>query len=476
MRRVLVVDDSETLLKVATALLEEAGWAVECAKDAETGAAMAFASHPDAVVSDLWMPGLNGLMLCRMLHEDEETKHVPVILLSASADRRSRFWAKQSGARDFLKKEDIRALPALLDRFVPEPTTPRAPLEKSTSSGIISAVKSGSVARRLGTLLDRALFDSVFAREVQSLALRADTFPKLFAGLADLIGEVLPFKWMALVVYRGRGVPELSDAPDEVLAELRRILGSSLHGTMVSLGTAEGPHSVVTHRPIVDGGEALGRLVVCLPEKTATAAEVALVDLVARTLFLPLRLVGLLVETNYMACTDVMTGLFNRRHGALVLDQAIAAAKRSGAPLSIALLDIDHFKRINDVHGHPVGDEAIRHVSELLALTARKSDIVARWGGEEFLAIFPGTAEPGHRIAGERYRMRIAQTPLVVPSPEGDKTIPISISLGVAQLAGEASEDLLARADRALYRAKERGRNRVEVDEMPKDKKEERGT
>ena len=164
-----------------------------------------------------------------------------------------------------------------------------------------------------------------------------------------------------------------------------------------------------------------------------------------------------------MACTDSMTGLFNRRHGALVLDQSIAAAKRAGTPLSIALMDIDHFKRINDVYGHPIGDEAIRHVSELLALTARKSDIVARWGGEEFLAIFPGTTTPGHRIAGERYRMRIANAPLTVEN----KPIEITISIGIATLGAETSDDLLARADKALYRAKERGRNRVEVADGP---------
>ncbi len=465
MRRVLVVDDSETLLKVATGLLEEAGWSVQIARDAETGAAMAFAARPDAVVSDLWMPGLNGLMLCRLLHEDPSTANLPVVLLSASADRRSRFWAKQSGAKDFLKKENIRDLASVLDRLVP-PGSESSEAPKSTSDeGVLAAVQSGSVARRLGTILDKALFDSVFAREVQSLALGSDNFPKLFEGLSNLVAEVLPHRWIALTVPRARGLPAELDLPAEVLLELKTTLGGSLRGVMIAMGTAEGPYSCVAEEPVVDeaSGETLGRLLVGLPDKAPSAPERALIALIARTLFLPIRLVGLLVETNYMACTDSMTGLFNRRHGALVLDQSIAAAKRSGTPLSIGLIDIDHFKRINDVHGHPVGDEAIRHVSELLALTARKSDIVARWGGEEFLAIFPGTTAPGHRIAGERYRMRIAHSPLTVAG----KPIEITISIGVATLAAETSDDLLARADRALYRAKERGRNRVEIDEGP---------
>ena len=313
MRRVLVVDDSETLLKVATALLEEAGWNVECARDAETGAAMAFAAHPDAVVSDLWMPGLNGLMLCRLLHEDASTAGLPVVLLSASADRRSRFWAKQSGAKDFLKKENIRDLPSVLDRLVPAGSESAEAPNKSSASGILSAVQSGSVARRLGTILDKALFDSVFAREVQSLALRSDTFPKLFEGLSNLIAEVLPHRWIALSVPRARGLSDDLGAPPEVLAEIKTALGGSLWGVMVETGSAVGAGSCIVEEAVVDetSGETLGRLLVGLPDRVPSAPEKALIALIARTLFLPIRLVGLLVETNFMACTDSMTGLFN---------------------------------------------------------------------------------------------------------------------------------------------------------------------
>ena len=187
----------------------------------------------------------------------------------------------------------------------------------------------------------------------------------------------------------------------------------------------------------------------------------------AKTLVLPIRLVTLLVETSYMACTDAMTGLFNRRHGALVLEQTMAAARRSKTSLSIALIDIDHFKKVNDDHGHPVGDEAIRHVAELLSATARKSDIIARWGGEEFLAILHGTAAPGHRVAGERYRLRVGSSPLEVSAqnaPNGLR-LPLTISVGITTYTNQSAEDLLAAADRALYRAKERGRNRVEVED-----------
>lgn len=463
MRRVLIVDDSDTLLTVVTSLLEEAGWKVDVARDGEAGAAKAFYLRPDAVVADLWMPGLNGVMLCRLLHEDPTTTHIPVILLSAAADRRSRFWAKRSGARDFLKKENVRDLPKALAAIVPEndeQPPPSAPAEGAES------VRADSVTRRLGTLLDRALFDSVFVGEVQSLALTSDTFAKLFQGLAELLGEVVPYRWVGLQIEKARGIPDPAGVDPSIVAEVVRTFAGSKRGVMVAAGTASGRSASVASAQIEDKGESLGQLAVGLGAKAPSSDEKALIDLVAKTLVLPIKLVTLLVETNYMACTDVMTGLFNRRHGALVLEQTMAAARRTKTPLSIGLIDIDHFKKVNDDHGHPVGDEAIRHVAGLLASTARKSDIVARWGGEEFLVIFHGTAAPGHRIAGERYRLRVSASPLDVTSPPSTGTrLPLTISVGIAAYTEQSTEDLLAAADRALYRAKERGRNRVEVEE-----------
>jgi diguanylate cyclase (GGDEF)-like protein len=186
-----------------------------------------------------------------------------------------------------------------------------------------------------------------------------------------------------------------------------------------------------------------------------------LLQFIADELALALRCVVLAEETRRIASTDPLTGLHNRRSGLDVLTQSAAASARYGQSLSVALLDLDHFKRVNDTYGHNVGDEALKHVARLLKRATRKADFPMRWGGEEFVLLMPSTGAAGARVCGERIRMAVAAAPLEL----GDgKTLPLTASIGVATFDGRESEtQLIERADKALYAAKERGRNRVEV-------------
>jgi diguanylate cyclase (GGDEF)-like protein len=161
------------------------------------------------------------------------------------------------------------------------------------------------------------------------------------------------------------------------------------------------------------------------------------------------------------ARTDALTGLRNRR----ALEEAAAAelkrAARTNTPLAVILGDVDHFKAINDKHGHDAGDRVIRAVGAHLTAVARESDSLGRWGGEEFLVILPGADEAAAVALAERMRAVIEAAPM--PVPEGGR---LTISLGVASLpAGKADawawDRLLQRADRSMYRAKKEGRNRV---------------
>ena len=158
-----------------------------------------------------------------------------------------------------------------------------------------------------------------------------------------------------------------------------------------------------------------------------------------------------------LAGTDMLTGLPNRRALTERLDQALAAARRSGEPVVVALFDVDHFKRINDVHGHAAGDKALISVGQVLATQLRASDHLGRWGGEEFLLVAPAT--PMH--AGMDLVERLRAT---IEAWEFEHGQPVTVSVGLSQfLAGDDAHTLLQRADRALYRAKEGGRNRTEA-------------
>jgi len=162
-----------------------------------------------------------------------------------------------------------------------------------------------------------------------------------------------------------------------------------------------------------------------------------------------------------MAVTDGLTGLHNRRylekHLASLVQQALAREK----PLAVLVLDIDHFKAINDSHGHAAGDEVLREFSRRVGKAVRGIDLACRLGGEEFVVAMPDTDAALALLVGERLRQKIGGEPFCVPGV--DDTITVTVSIGIASLTstGDTPDALLKRADDALYRAKRSGRNRV---------------
>jgi len=158
---------------------------------------------------------------------------------------------------------------------------------------------------------------------------------------------------------------------------------------------------------------------------------------------------------------DALTGLFNRRYLDITIDRELARCHREGQPLSVLLLDIDHFKQINDTHGHPTGDRVLQQAAQLFAQQARVGDVACRYGGEEFLLLLPHMPLQAAIDKAERYRQAFAG--LTAGSVE--HPVHATISIGVATFPGHGTDAqaLIAAADRALYQAKARGRNRVEV-------------
>ncbi len=155
-----------------------------------------------------------------------------------------------------------------------------------------------------------------------------------------------------------------------------------------------------------------------------------------------------------MALSDPLTGLPNRRHAGIFLEAAFASAER-GSALSAVLFDVDHFKEFNDQHGHAAGDQVLKTLGEVLTEQTRDMDLTARWGGEEFLSVLQSAGEEGAVIFAERVRKALAEAP--------NRWGPVTVSAGIAAHADgmESPELLVAAADRALYRAKEEGRDRI---------------
>jgi diguanylate cyclase (GGDEF)-like protein len=190
--------------------------------------------------------------------------------------------------------------------------------------------------------------------------------------------------------------------------------------------------------------------------------------LVALTLHLALmglviaRLVG---DLQRASRHDALTGLLNRGAMDELLSAETRRAHRLGEPFCVLMIDVDHFKAINDAHGHAAGDRALQHLGSLLSTQMRDIDRVARWGGEEFVVLMPGTVLEAAATLAERLRERAE----AVPSRWLDGPLPVALSVGVAQWhpGDDDPSALVARADAALYRAKAAGRNRVELQRSP---------
>jgi diguanylate cyclase (GGDEF)-like protein len=160
-----------------------------------------------------------------------------------------------------------------------------------------------------------------------------------------------------------------------------------------------------------------------------------------------------------LATTDPLTGAMNRRRFLEAGESELRRAERYDAPISVALMDIDFFKRINDTHGHAAGDKVLRRLVEELNATLREHDLICRYGGEEFAVLFPETDEAAAEVAAER--LRLAVEGLVVRTETGEVRPTVSIGGTQADPHGDSLESALSRADVALYEAKNGGRNRV---------------
>ena len=172
-----------------------------------------------------------------------------------------------------------------------------------------------------------------------------------------------------------------------------------------------------------------------------------------------------IVEVEALATTDPQTRLNNRMATLSVLATEIDRANRYQRAMSVALFDIDHFKRVNDTHGHAVGDDVLRHVATVLKDNVRSVDRLGRYGGEEFLLVMPETDVEGGMASAENLRRILGRTPVTVQTASGDVHFQVAISGGVTGHAGEGSVDvdqLLREADSALYAAKESGRDQVQ--------------
>jgi two-component system cell cycle response regulator len=473
--RVLVIDDSATVRAVVSKRIRAAGHEVDEVASGEAGAERALDTSPDVVVTDLVMGGLSGVQLCRVLRSDPATAHIPVILLTSSGDKRSRFWARSAGAAAYVGKDQIDELVQMLPALAASNASTRAggwAAEPGTAPGAAATPRldgeasQRSIHERVSAILDVALFDAVVAGEVRALA-GSGTMPAFFEGLSTLLGDIVNYRALALFPSRAGASLYVHCHPAErpaVEVAARKALavpaGCAAH-VIENDGAVPGEGRRWEQWMVSFGDQSRGLLAIAPSSRGLSRDERRLLSLVAHEAGGPLEMISLYEDARRLATTDTLTGLLNRRAFLDALDRENLLSQRHTYPWSLLLLDADHFKRVNDTHGHAAGDAVLQGFARVLTKVARRSDIVGRWGGEEFVVALPHTGASGARIAAERVRRAIAEESFPIP---GGEPLRMTASVGIATaVKSVAIDSIVGAADQAMYAAKARGRNRVEL-------------
>jgi two-component system cell cycle response regulator len=446
--RILVVDDIEANVRLLEAKLTAEYYEVSTAMDGPTALEMAARDLPDIILLDVMMPGMDGFTVCRKLKEDALTRHIPVVLITALDGRADRIQGLESGASDFLTKpiDDVMLFARVrsLTRFklvIDE-------LRQREASGRRMGVIAGAAAR-LDGLGGRVLVVDDNERQGQRIAaeLAGEHRPvvesdpekaKVSAGgPVDLVivnaaaktFDGLRFTAALRSEERTRQLPVLAMVdPDD-----RNRMVKALE-----IGVND-----ILPRP-VDPQELSARVKTQIQRKRYT-------DYLRNNLDHSLEL----------AVTDQLTGLHNRRYMTGQLDSLVKRATMGGEPVSALLIDIDHFKKINDTFGHDVGDEVLREFALRLASNVRAIDLPCRYGGEEFTVIMPDTQLADALRIAERIRNHVSGAPFKVAQGQEQLTVTISIGVSATGGQGDTPEALLKRADEGVYQAKASGRNAV---------------
>jgi two-component system cell cycle response regulator len=444
--RILVVDDIEANVRLLEAKLTAEYYDVLTAHDGPTALTLAASEQPDIILLDVMMPGMDGFQVCRRLKDDVATRHIPVVLVTALDGRTDRLTGLEAGADEFLTKPIDDMLLLARVRSLTRLKVTMDELRSREASGRRMGVIA-SAASRLGGTGGRVLVVDDNERQAERLASElsiehrpvVETDPD--KALATARGPVD----LVLINAGARSFDGLRLAAslrsDEATRQIPILVIIDLEERARLVKALEiGVNDVLT-RPI-DNQELAARARTQIKRKRYT-------DFLKDNLD----------QSMEAAVTDQLTGLHNRRYMTTQLAALVKRAGMGGDPVSTLLMDIDHFKKINDSFGHDVGDEVLREFAVRLASNVRAVDLPCRYGGEEFTVIMPDTRiEDAARIA-ERIRRHVAGSPFRV---SGGELLSVTISIGVASTRGDDTpETLLKRADNAVYAAKAGGRNMV---------------
>lgn len=447
---ILVVDDVPANIKLLEAKLSNEYFDVITAKDGYECLAQARARKPDLILLDVMMPGMDGFECCRQLKQDADIAHIPVVMVTALSEPSDRVQGLEAGADDFITKpindtalfarvRSLVRIKVLIDELRLRDVSGsqmgmmagQFGLSMDVSGARIMVVDDDGVqTRRLNEKLSGNYRVDIFADHLKALDSAkniADLDLMIISqNLNDIDGLRLATQFKAIESIRH--VPIIMLVEEEQQNLMLKALDLGVNDYLITP---------------VDFNELTARVKTQVRRKKYQEA----------------------LKSNYqesvsLAVTDGLTKLYNRHYLDTHLKNLVTQSFESGRALSLIIMDMDHFKMVNDTYGHDVGDEVLRQLSGVIVKTIRSADLAARYGGEEFVVLMPETDAGRAYEAAERLRKMVEAHAFKVKHDVG--VIHKTVSIGTSWLKeGDTPETLLKRADNALYEAKNSGRNKV---------------
>ena len=451
---VLVVDDIPANVKLLEVKLTNEYYDVTTAKSGVEALKVLETTPVDIILLDVMMPEMDGFEACRRIKANPALAHIPVVMVTALTETKDRVTGLKAGADDFITKpiNDVALFARIRSLIRLKLMTDQLRLRNQTGEqfGALSSTEFQIITDTAGASIAIIDDDTLQVRQVSDALAGVGHKPYVISNPAEAIVRLPEIKPDLVIVStmltEGDGLRlcmQIHAQPDFRNVPLL-IIADEEDKELILKGLELGVNDYIVSP--IEINELIARTVTLVKRKRYQDA----------------------MKENYqqsvsLAVMDGMTKLYNRRYFDVHYDSIFKQAKEQQKKLAVIMADIDHFKSVNDTHGHQVGDEVIKEVARRLSATTRDTDFVARYGGEEFVMVLPSATLQEAQSVADRLLGLIRATPVTLPMAPG--TLAVTISIGIACISAEDTQpaDLVKHADEALYKAKHGGRNRAEA-------------
>lgn len=444
--RILVTDDNPLNVKLLSAKLAREYYTVITAENGVQAVEKSISDKPDLILLDVMMPEMDGFEACRQIKANPVTQGIPVVMVTALSDVQDRVRGLDAGADDFLTKpiNDIALMARVRSCLRLKSLMDEWRMREGTGAMMADVDEESMRSGQIILLDDNTHDQDIVRKHINHVGMTCHPITKMEEIEPLLERERIHVIMINLNMHSEDGLRICANLKANEATRYVPIVVYADESELSKIAKALdiGANDYI-FKP-VDPHELQARLRTQIRHKRTYDR------------------LRLSYEKNMtMAITDSLTGVHNRHYLEKNMPRLFERSKANSKPISVAMLDIDFFKKINDSHGHHVGDQVLQELVRRLNACIRFFDIVVRMGGEEFALIMPETPYAAGINAGERLRAAVCNTPFTIQDPKLELAVTMSVGVAGSDDGQETAEIMLRKADAALYKAKETGRNKV---------------